>query len=148
MRIFPRSVLDVFNFSCAYACNFLQVRGHLSSIAKRLAKAVDMMAGPGVEVARSAAEVAQKEAIIKAAKETLEGEHLKAVARKVCAACVLAHGWAVGGGQPLEGEHLKAVARKVCAACVLAHGWAVGGGQPLEGEQLRPWRAGCALHVY
>lgn len=60
-----------------------KIRGHLSSIAKRLAKAVAMMAGPGTEVARSAAEVAQKEAIIKAARETLEGEHLKAVARKM-----------------------------------------------------------------
>lgn len=58
-----------------------RVRGHLSSIAKRLAKAMAMI-NPLPQPLPSA-EASRREAIICAARETLEGEHLKAVARKV-----------------------------------------------------------------
>lgn len=58
-----------------------KVRGHLAAVAKRLAKAVAMMSPAPLPL--PAAEAARREAVIRAARETLEGEHLKAVARKV-----------------------------------------------------------------
>ncbi|GLC73813.1 hypothetical protein PLESTF_001423800 [Pleodorina starrii] len=58
-----------------------KVRGHLASVAKRLAKAMTMINPPPQPL--PAAEASRREAIIRAARETLEGEHLKAVARKM-----------------------------------------------------------------
>eukprot|EP00198_Chlamydomonas_reinhardtii_P004079 XP_001693415.1 eukaryotic initiation factor [Chlamydomonas reinhardtii] len=58
-----------------------RVRGHLAAVAKRLAKAVTMMSPTPLPL--SAADAQRRALIIKEARETLEGEHLKAVARKM-----------------------------------------------------------------
>ncbi|KAG2498414.1 hypothetical protein HYH03_003672 [Edaphochlamys debaryana] len=58
-----------------------KIRGHLAAVAKRLAKAVTMMSP--LPQPLPATEAARRQSLIKAAKETLEGEHIKAVARKM-----------------------------------------------------------------
>ncbi|GLI66197.1 hypothetical protein VaNZ11_009962 [Volvox africanus] len=58
-----------------------RIRGHVASVAKRLAKAMAMI--HLLPQPLPAAEAARREAIIRAARDTLEGEHLKAVARKM-----------------------------------------------------------------
>ncbi|EFJ51612.1 eukaryotic translation initiation factor 3a [Volvox carteri f. nagariensis] len=58
-----------------------KIRGHLAAVAKRLAKAMAMIQPSPQPL--PAVEAARRKAIIRAARDTLEGEHLKAVARKM-----------------------------------------------------------------